>query len=89
MCANAPLQACWTLNIPSHSTNRTQFKLRHKWNEWKAEGELLPAAFDHAPNEADVRAALFAIEAVEWNRFVSALALHRFLLAIALLTRTS
>ena len=45
-----------------------KFKLRNKWAEWKEEGELLPQAFDHAPNEADVRAALFAIPPVEWNR---------------------
>ena len=30
----------------------------------KEEGELLPAAFDHAPDEAEVRAALFATLAI-------------------------
>ena len=33
-----------------------KFKLRKKWAEWKDEGELLPSAFDHAPDEAEVRA---------------------------------
>jgi len=45
-----------------------KFKLRKKHKEWGDEGELLPAAFDHAPDEADVRAALFATPPVEWNR---------------------
>ena len=45
-----------------------KFKLRKKWAEWKEEGELLPAAFDHPPDEAEVRAALFANPPVEWNR---------------------
>ena len=45
-----------------------KFKLRKKWAEWKDEGELLHAAFDHAPDEAEVRAALFATPPVEWNR---------------------
>ena len=37
-----------------------KFKLRKKWAEWKEDDELLPAAFDHAPDEAEVRAALAA-----------------------------
>jgi len=45
-----------------------KFKLRKKHKEWGDEGELLPAAFDHAPEEAEVRAALFANPPVEWNR---------------------
>ena len=45
-----------------------KFKLRMKWAEWKEEGELLPASFDHAPDEVEVRAALFATPPVEWNR---------------------
>ena len=45
-----------------------KFKLRKKWAEWKEEGELLLAAFDHAPDEVEVRAALFATPPVEWNR---------------------
>ena len=45
-----------------------KFKLRKKWAEWKDEGELLPAAFDHAPDEVEVRAALFHNTPVEWNR---------------------
>ena len=45
-----------------------KFELRHKWAEWREEGELLPSAFDHAPDADDVRAALFAIPPVEWNR---------------------
>ena len=45
-----------------------KFKLRKKWAEWKEEGELRPAAFDHAPDEVEVRNALFAIPPVEWNR---------------------
>ena len=45
-----------------------KFKLRKKWAEWKDEGELLPAAFDHAPDEVEVRAALFHTPPVEWNR---------------------
>ena len=45
-----------------------KFKLRKKHKEWGDEGELLPAAFDHAPDEAEVRAALFATPPVEWNR---------------------
>ena len=45
-----------------------KFKLRKKWDEWRADGDLLPAAFDHAPDEVEVRAALFAIPPVEWNR---------------------
>ena len=32
-----------------------KFKLRKKWAEWQEDGELLPAAFDHAPDEAEVR----------------------------------
>ena len=44
------------------------FKLRKKWAEWKEEGELLAAAFGHAPDEVEVRAALFATPPVEWNR---------------------
>ena len=45
-----------------------KFNLRKKWAEWKDEGELLPAAFDHAPGDVEVRAALFATPPVEWNR---------------------
>jgi len=45
-----------------------RFKLRNKWAEWQEGGELLPAAFDHAPDEVEVRAALFAAPPVEWNR---------------------
>jgi len=45
-----------------------KYKLRKKWAEWKEEGELLSAAFDHAPDEIEVRAALFATPPVEWNR---------------------
>jgi len=45
-----------------------KYKLRKKWAEWKEDGELLPNAFDHAPDEVDVRAALFATPPVEWNR---------------------
>merc|ERR1719424_90868 len=45
-----------------------KFKLRKKWVEWKEEGELLPAAFDHAPDDVEVRTALFATPPVEWNR---------------------
>jgi len=45
-----------------------KFKLRKKWQEWGEDGELLPAAFDHAPGEVEVRAALFATSPVEWNR---------------------
>jgi len=45
-----------------------KFKLRQKWGEWRDEGELLPSAFDHAPDEVEVRAALFATAPVEWNR---------------------
>ena len=51
-------------------TNRVLDKhgLRKKWDVWKEEGELLPSGFDHAPDEAEVREALFATPAVEWNR---------------------
>jgi len=45
-----------------------KFKLRKKHKEWGDDGELLLAAFDHAPDEAEVRAALFANPPVEWNR---------------------
>ena len=45
-----------------------KFKLRKKWQEWKDDGDLLAAAFDHAPDEVEVRAALFATPPVEWNR---------------------
>jgi len=44
------------------------FKLFDKWAEWKKERELLQNAFDHPPDEDEVRAALFAILPVEWNR---------------------
>ena len=44
-----------------------KFKLRKKHAEWMEEGELLPAAFDHAPDDADVCAALFTNAPVEWN----------------------
>jgi hypothetical protein len=50
------------------NTALDKFKLRKKWVEWKEQGSLLPNAFAHAPDEADVRAALFAIPPVEWNR---------------------
>jgi len=45
-----------------------KFKLRKKWGEWRDEGELVSSAFVHAPDEAEVRAALFATTPVEWNR---------------------
>ena len=45
-----------------------KFKLREKWADWKADGELLLAAFDHAPSGAECAAALFATAPVEWNR---------------------
>ena len=45
-----------------------KFKLRKKHKEWGDDGELLPAAFDHPPDETDVRTALFANPPVEWNR---------------------
>ena len=45
-----------------------KFKLRTKWAEWMEDGDLLPDAFDHAPDETEVRAALFATPPVEWNR---------------------
>ena len=45
-----------------------KYKLRMKWTEWGEEGELLPTAFDHAPDEAEVRTSLFTIAPVEWNR---------------------
>jgi len=45
-----------------------KFKLRKKWSEWADEGELLPAAFNHAPDGAECAAALFASPPVEWNR---------------------
>ena len=45
-----------------------KFKLRDKWAEWKDNGELLACAFDHAPDENEVRAALFKIAPVEWSR---------------------
>jgi len=45
-----------------------RFGLRKKWKKWKDEGELLPAAFDHAPNGKEVADALFATNPVEWNR---------------------
>jgi hypothetical protein len=56
--------------INSLITNKKldKFKLRKKHKEWGDEGELLLAAFDHAPDEAEVRAALFANQPVEWNR---------------------
>jgi hypothetical protein len=61
-----------------------KFKLRSKWAEWKEGNELIrdtsghlatnPApgsrvAFDEPPDEGKVRAALFFIAPVEWNRF--------------------
>ena len=45
-----------------------KFNLRKKWDEWREDGELLPAAFDHSPDDVEVRAALFATPPVEWNR---------------------
>merc|ERR1719502_2253292 len=45
-----------------------KFKLRKKHKEWGDDGELLPPAFDHPPDETDVRTALFANPPVEWNR---------------------
>jgi len=45
-----------------------KFKLRKKHKEWSDDGELLPAAFDHAPDETEVRAALFSTPTCEWNR---------------------
>ena len=40
------------------------------YNEWKTwtSCALLPGAFDHAPDAIEVRAALFTIAPVEWNR---------------------
>ena len=35
-------------------------EMERQWAEWKEDGELLPAAFDYAPNGAKVAAALFA-----------------------------
>ena len=51
-------------------TNATldKFQLRKKWGEWQKDGDLLPGAFDHAPDETEVRLALFATPPVEWNR---------------------
>ena len=62
----AAAHVCW----PSAclAAQLDEFKLRAKWQEWGDERELLPAAFDHAPDEAEVRAALFEIAPVEWNR---------------------
>ena len=51
-----------------HDSKLDKFKLRKKWEEWSVDGDLLAGAFDHAPGEAEVRAALFAIPPVEWNR---------------------
>jgi len=45
-----------------------KFKLRKKHKEGSDDGELLPAAFDHAPDETEVRAALFSTPTCEWNR---------------------
>jgi len=45
-----------------------KFALRTKHKEWGDDGELLPAAFDHPPDEVEVRAELFKLAAVEWNR---------------------
>ena len=42
-----------------------KLKLRTKYKEWGDEGELLPEAFDHAPDETEVRAALFNISQLE------------------------
>ena len=66
----ADAHACGQAAVEVLITNAKldKFKLRKKWAEWKDEGELLPAAFDHAPDEAEVRAALFATPPVEWNR---------------------
>ena len=50
------------------SKSVSKFNLQTKWSEWKEDRELLPNAFDHAPDEHDVRAALFATPPVEWNR---------------------
>jgi len=45
-----------------------KFKLRKKHKEWGDDGELLTAAYDHPPDEAEVRKDLFATPPVEWNR---------------------
>ena len=49
-------------------TNAKLAKFKKKWAQCADEGELLPGAFDHAPNEEEMRTALFASEPVEWNR---------------------
>jgi len=45
-----------------------KYKLRAKHKEWGGDGELLLGAYDHAPDEIEVRKDLFAMPAVEWNR---------------------
>ena len=56
--------------VESLITNKKldHFKLRQKWEEWRAGDELLSAAFDHAPDATEVCEALFAVPPVEWNR---------------------
>ena len=54
------------LRNSSPTSGSTRFGLRDKWKEWNKEGELL--AFKYAPDENDVRNALFAVPPVEWNR---------------------
>jgi hypothetical protein len=43
-------------------------KLPGHFATWRAEGVLLPGACDHAPDENNIRAALFKTPPVEWNR---------------------
>jgi hypothetical protein len=49
-------------------TNSKLEKLRNYYVEWRAEGTLLPRAFEHPPDEGNVRTALFETPPVEWNR---------------------
>jgi len=39
-----------------------------RYTKWADENALAPNAFDHAPSGAEVAAALFATEPIEWNR---------------------
>ena len=45
-----------------------KFNLRKKWASWKSEGEVAVSGFDHPPDGAEVAAALFAVNPIEWNR---------------------
>lgn len=49
-----------------------QFDLRSIFEEWKSwtDGVLLHGAFGHAPDETEVRVALFARDPVKWNRSI-------------------